>query len=102
MNEVTRILLAIEQGGRAATEHLLPLVYDELRKLAAAKLARMGPGQTLQPTALVHEAYLRLVDTERAPIGTAGGISSWPPRRPCRGFWSNVPVGNGPGSTGAI
>jgi RNA polymerase sigma factor (TIGR02999 family) len=67
MNEVTRILSAIEQGDPKATEHLLPLVYDELRKLAAAKLARMGPGQTLQPTALVHEAYLRLVDTERAP-----------------------------------
>src|SRR5262245_25039226 len=65
MNEVTRILSSIEQGDSSASEHLLPFVYDELRKLAAAKLARMGPGQTLQPTALVHEAYLRLVDTEQ-------------------------------------
>jgi RNA polymerase sigma factor (TIGR02999 family) len=65
MHEVTRILSAIEQGDPSDTEHLLLLVYDELRKLAAAKLARMRPGQTLEPTALVHEAYLRLVDTER-------------------------------------
>ena len=56
MNDITRILSAIEQGDPKATEQLLPLVYDELRKLAAAKLARMGPGQTLQATALVHEA----------------------------------------------
>jgi RNA polymerase sigma factor (TIGR02999 family) len=62
MNEVTRILEAIEQGDSEAPEQLLPLVYDELRKLAAHKLANEKPGQTLQPTALVHEAYLRLVD----------------------------------------
>jgi RNA polymerase sigma factor (TIGR02999 family) len=61
MNEVTRILSAIEQGDAHAAEHLLPLVYDELRKLAAQKLAREKPGQTLQATALVHEAYLRLI-----------------------------------------
>jgi RNA polymerase sigma factor (TIGR02999 family) len=61
MNEVTRILSAIEQGDPLATEQLVPLVYNELRKLAAAHLAREKPGQTLQPTALVHEAYLRLV-----------------------------------------
>src|SRR3954452_24431676 len=61
MNEITRILSAIEQGDPKATEQLLPLVYDELRKLAAQRLAREGPGQTLQPTALVHEADLRLV-----------------------------------------
>jgi RNA polymerase sigma factor (TIGR02999 family) len=61
MNEVTRILSAIEQGDPRAAEQLLPLVYDELRKLAAAKLAREKPGQTLDATALVHEAYLRLV-----------------------------------------
>lgn len=61
MNEVTRILSAIEQGDPHAAEELLPLVYDELRKLAARKLAREKPGQTLQATALVHEAYLRLV-----------------------------------------
>jgi RNA polymerase sigma factor (TIGR02999 family) len=59
--EVTRILCAIHQGDSHAAERLLPLVYDELRKLAAQKLAREKPGQTLQATALVHEAYLRLV-----------------------------------------
>ena len=66
MTEVTRILSAIEQGDPHAAEQLLPLVYDELRKLAAQKLAQEKPGQTLQATALVHEAYLRLVDAESA------------------------------------
>jgi RNA polymerase sigma factor (TIGR02999 family) len=66
MSDVTRILNAIEQGDPQAAEQLLPLVYDELRKLAAQKLAQEKPGQTLQATALVHEAYLRLVDGERA------------------------------------
>jgi RNA polymerase sigma factor (TIGR02999 family) len=61
MSEVTRILSAVNQGDPHAASQLLPLVYDELRKLAAQKLARETPGQTLQPTALVHEAYLRLV-----------------------------------------
>jgi RNA polymerase sigma factor (TIGR02999 family) len=61
MSEVTRILSAIEQGDPSAASQLLPLVYDELRRLAAARLAEERPGQTLQPTALVHEAYLRLV-----------------------------------------
>ena len=61
MNEVTHILSAIEQGDTQAAEQLLPLVYDELRHLAAQKLAQEKPGQTLQATALVHEAYLRLV-----------------------------------------
>jgi RNA polymerase sigma factor (TIGR02999 family) len=65
MSEVTRILSAIEQGDPSAAEQLLPLVYDELRKLAAHKLAQEKPGQTLQATALVHEAYLRLVDVEK-------------------------------------
>jgi RNA polymerase sigma factor (TIGR02999 family) len=60
MSEVTRILSAIEQGDAHAAEQLLPLVYDELRKLAAHKMAQEAPGQTLQPTALVHEAWLRL------------------------------------------
>ena len=62
MNDVTRILSAIEQGDVHAAEQLLPLVYHELRKLAAVRLAQEKPGQTLQATALVHEAYLRLVD----------------------------------------
>jgi RNA polymerase sigma factor (TIGR02999 family) len=66
MSEVTRILSAIEQGDPKAAAQLLPLVYDELRKLAAQKLAQEKPGQTLQATALVHEAYLRLVDGAQA------------------------------------
>ena len=61
MNEVTRILLAAEHGDSLAAEQLLPLVYDELRQLAAQRLAHEKPGQTLQATALVHEAYLRLI-----------------------------------------
>jgi RNA polymerase sigma factor (TIGR02999 family) len=65
MSEVTRILSAIEQGDPSAAEQLLPLVYDELRQLAAQRLAQEKPGQTLQATALVHEAYLRLVDVEQ-------------------------------------
>ena len=65
MSEVTRILSAIEQGDPRAAEQLLPLVYDELRKLAAQRLSREKPGQTLEATALVHEAYLRLVHVER-------------------------------------
>jgi RNA polymerase sigma factor (TIGR02999 family) len=66
MNDVTRILSAIEQGDPKAAEQLLPLVYDELRTLAAKRLAHERPGQTLQATALVHEAYLRLVDPRGA------------------------------------
>ena len=68
MSEVTRILSAIEQGDPSAAAQLLPLVYDELRRLAAQKLAQERPGQTLQATALVHDAYLRLVDTEHARL----------------------------------
>ena len=66
MSDITNILSAIEQGDPSAAEQLLPLVYDELRLLAAQKMAQEAPGQTLQATALVHEAYLRLVDVERA------------------------------------
>jgi RNA polymerase sigma factor (TIGR02999 family) len=66
MSDVTRILSAIEQGDPHAAEQLLPLVYDELRRLAAQKMAQENPGQTLSATALVHEAYLRLVDDEQA------------------------------------
>jgi RNA polymerase sigma factor (TIGR02999 family) len=64
MNDVTRILSAIEHGDPQAAQQLLPLVYDELRKLAAQRLAREKPGQTLQATALVHDAYIRLVDVD--------------------------------------
>jgi RNA polymerase sigma factor (TIGR02999 family) len=66
MSEVTRILNAIDQGDPQAAEQLLPLVYNELRRLAAASLADEKPGQTLQATALVHEAYLRLIDSDQA------------------------------------
>jgi RNA polymerase sigma factor (TIGR02999 family) len=66
MSEVTRILAAAEQGDATAAAQLLPLVYDELRRLAAEKMAREKPGQTLEATALVHEAYMRLVDADDA------------------------------------
>jgi RNA polymerase sigma factor (TIGR02999 family) len=66
MTEVTRILHQLHQGDPSAAELLLPLVYDELRRLAAARMSQEKPGQTLQATALVHEAYLRLVDVEKA------------------------------------
>jgi RNA polymerase sigma factor (TIGR02999 family) len=66
MSEVTQILSAIEHGDLSAAEQLLPLVYDQLRRLAAQKLAQEKPGQTLEATALVHEAYLRLVDADEA------------------------------------
>jgi RNA polymerase sigma factor (TIGR02999 family) len=72
MTDVTRILSAIEQGDPHAAEQLLPLVYDELRRLAAAKLAQEKPGQTLEATALVHEAYVRLVGTP-----AAGAAREW-------------------------
>src|SRR3954451_5260587 len=66
MTEVTRVLAAIEQGDPKAADQLLPLVYDELRSLAAQRLAQERPGHTLQATALVHEAYLRLVGSDQA------------------------------------
>jgi RNA polymerase sigma factor (TIGR02999 family) len=72
MTEVTRILSAIEQGDPQAASQLLPLVYDQLRALAAQKLAHENPGQTLQPTALVHEAYLRLVGGDSPPAEWEG------------------------------
>jgi RNA polymerase sigma factor (TIGR02999 family) len=75
MNDVTRILSAIERGEPRAAEELLPLVYDELRRLASRKLAREKPGQTLQATALVHEAYLRLVGPE------TDSVQRWENRR---------------------
>src|SRR5262245_47162227 len=72
MSDVTRVLSAIEAGDPHAAEQLLPLVYDELRKLAAARLAHEKPGQTLQATALVHDAYIRPVDCEK--------VQSWDSR----------------------
>jgi RNA polymerase sigma factor (TIGR02999 family) len=73
MTEVSQILRQIEQGEPVAAERLLPLVYDELKKLAAARLAHELPGQTLQPTALVHEAYVRLVDVKQAQAWESRG-----------------------------
>ena len=77
MNEVTRILSAIDQGDPHAAEQLLPLVYDELRRLAAQKLAQESAGQTLQATALVHEAYVRLVSSAQS-LPSGGGHSGEP------------------------
>jgi RNA polymerase sigma factor (TIGR02999 family) len=73
MSDVTRILSAIEQGDPQASEQLLPLVYEELRRLAAQRLAQEKPGQTLQATALVHEAYLRLVDVQEPQVWSGRG-----------------------------
>jgi DNA-directed RNA polymerase specialized sigma24 family protein len=99
MSEVTRILSQIDAGDLAAAEQLLPLVYDELRKLAAAKLAHEKPGQTLQATALVHEAYLRLVASGRRQPpeatrvgGQEPGVGEPPtpdPRSPTPGYNSH-------------
>jgi DNA-directed RNA polymerase specialized sigma24 family protein len=82
MHEITRILTAIDQGDAHAAAELLPLIYDELRKLAASKLAHEKPGQTLDATALVHEAYLRLVTPPRSPPSQGGEESG---SRPCEG-----------------
>jgi len=79
MSDVTRLLDAIDRGDPKASADLLPLVYAELRKLAAQKLAHEKPGQTLQATALVHEAYLRLVGDRPSAAGSAGG-SRWDSR----------------------
>src|SRR5713226_5222862 len=76
MSAVTCILSAIEQGEFQAAEKLLPLVYDELRRLAAEKMAQEKPGQTLQATALVHEAYIRLVTPPKSPIPARGETPS--------------------------
>ena len=94
MNDVTRILSAIEAGDPQAAEQLLPLVYDELRQLAAQQAGRArSPGQTLQATALVHEAYLRLVGgDDPAAAGTAAATSSPPRPRPCAASSSRTPA----------
>jgi RNA polymerase sigma factor (TIGR02999 family) len=76
MNEIRQILSAIEQGDTHAAEHLFPVVYDALRKLAAVKLAQEAPGQTLQATALVHEAYLRLVESKAQHWNSRGHFFS--------------------------
>ena len=99
MSEVTRILSAIEQGDPHAAEQLLPLVYGALRQLAVQKLALEKPGQTLQATALVHEAYLRLVGGQREarwPRAAAGAA----PYRPAPGGFSLTPWPGGPDDSG--
>src|SRR5258708_39620917 len=73
MADVTQILIAVQQGQENATEHLFPLVYDELRRLASQRLVSERAGQTLQATSLVHEVYLRLVDISRAPSWSSRG-----------------------------
>jgi ECF sigma factor len=83
MNEITRVLEAIDKGDAHAAEQLLPLVYDELRKLAAQKMAQEKPGQTLEATALVHEAYVRLVGKDHAQHWNGQPTFSAPPPRPC-------------------
>ena len=93
MCDVTQILGKIEAGDPSAAEQLLPLVYEELRKLAAAKMAQEKPDQTLQATALVHEAYIRLVDVEKAQHWDSGAISLRRRPRRCGGFSSNRPGG---------
>ena len=77
MSDVTRILSQIESGDPSAAEQLLPLVYEELKQLAAAKLAQEKPGQTLQATALVHEAYIRLVDVDQGRALEQPGTFLW-------------------------
>jgi len=94
MSEVTQVLHAIAEGDPGAASQLLPLVYDELRQLAAQKLARETPGQTLQPTALVHEAYLRLVGEAEEQHWDSRGTSSRPPPRPCDASWSKSVSGS--------
>ena len=95
MDDVTQLLNAIEQGDPRAAGQLLPLVYDELRRLAARKLACEAPGQTLQTTALVHEAYLRLAGQGASIPGTAAATSSPPPPRRCAASSSRAPAVSG-------
>lgn len=88
MSEITQVLAAIEAGDARAASQLLPLVYDELRQLAAARLADEKPGHTLQPTALVHEAYLRLVGD--------GQPQDWNGRKPVPFRYEYLPLAGGP------
>jgi RNA polymerase sigma factor (TIGR02999 family) len=94
MNEVTRILSAIEHGDPHAAEQLLPLMYEELRKLAARRLADEKPGQTLQATALVHEAYLRLVDGDKAQHWNSRGHFFGAAAEAMRRIWSKEAEGS--------
>ena len=89
MGDVTQILQHIQTGHGNAAEQLLPLVYEELRRLAAAKMAEESPNQTLQATALVHEAYLRLVDHSHPAVWNNRIHFSVPRRKPCVESWWN-------------
>ncbi len=88
MTDVTQILNAIQQGDPSASDQLLPLVYDELRILARQRLSNEKPGQTLQATALVHEAYLRSWGTTKNRVGTIAVTSLRQPPRRCGEYWS--------------
>lgn len=85
MSDVTRILTSIDQGDSKAADELLPLVYEELRRLASQKMAHEKPGQTLQATALVHDAWIDS-SVQIANIGKAEPISLWLPPNPCGEF----------------
>ena len=98
MSDVTRILSQIESGDPSAAEQLLPLVYEELRKLAAAKLAQEKPGQTLQATGLVHDAYIRLVDVEQAQHWNSRGVF----HQHRVGLYGDLPSQFHPGDTGGV
>ena len=92
MSDVTRILSQIEQGDPQAAEQLLPLVYNELRKLAAVKLAQEKPGQSLQATALVHETYLRRVGSDDSQPWLNRGHFFAAAAEPCGGVWWTILV----------
>jgi hypothetical protein len=90
--EVSNLLEAIASGDPDASAQLLPLVYDDLRRLAARQMAREAPGQTLDPNSLVHEAYLRLVGDDKETHWRAAITSSRRRPRPCTTFWSRTPA----------
>jgi len=104
MADVTRIINAIQQGNKGATDELLPLVYEELRRLAAQKLSHEKPGQTLQPTALVHEVYLRLIGQTNQNWDGRGHFFAAGPKR-CGVSSLRTPdgrTGPGKGATGSV
>jgi hypothetical protein len=101
MDAITQVLRAIEQGDPQAASQLLPLVYDELRKLAAERMANERPGQTLEATALVHEAYLRLLGNDAEPHFNGRGHFFPPRRKQCVISWWTTPDASGAPSTGA-
>jgi RNA polymerase sigma factor (TIGR02999 family) len=101
MSDVTRLLDAAAVGDRKAAADLPPLVYDELRKLAAARMAAEAPGHTLQPTALVHEAYLRLVGAAQPQNWNSRGHFFGAASRPCAASWSRPRGARAAGATAA-